>query len=136
MERKPYPLSEAEREKWMSKLVPEIHKSIVNHPRTVATCSALTQRVQDQLLAISGVMLVYLKISLETELERAATREANGEHWFHDEFLIRDQFLTMRLPSPEERIIVLPAEGSPDELVGRALNLVRWTDFCSRTRAP
>ncbi|WP_182870677.1 AAA family ATPase [Rhodopirellula sp. JC639] len=130
--RKPYPLSDEERDRWIAKLTRAICQSLAEHRMTVATCSALTRRVQSQLMAIRGVVLVYLDISLATALMRASARAANQDHWFHEEYLIRDQFKRLQLPVAGHQVVIHSGDKEPEKLVTTVLSFAKWKLLCPK----
>lgn len=115
---RPDSLSDAQRAQWMSRLTAAIIQSIRSHRHTVVTCSALTQKLQSQLLKThQELLLVFLSVTLPTALHRAQQRRASGSHYFHEESLIREQFDLLHLPSPDTPRTLVLEEDSPERLL-------------------
>jgi len=89
----PRPLKVSERELWEQRVSDRFQTRIMHEHQTILDCSALRRSFREKLLSCHDqVVIVVLKISLETALRRVAERRRQGAHWFESDELIRDQF--------------------------------------------
>ena len=121
----PTPLTTEQRDAWADRVCSGFEATIRTHPCTILDCSALTHAMQRRLLALDdGLVLIFLDISLDIALERAAVRRIDKGHFFREEELIRDQFRVLEIPEPDERTYIVDAEQDPAKVVADAWEIV------------
>ncbi|HKS65684.1 MAG TPA: gluconokinase [Candidatus Acidoferrales bacterium] len=108
------PLTDKDREPWLSLLNHAIRGWIANGTNTVLACSALTKRYREALRAGSEhsacLRFVYLRGTYE-QIDRRL-RQRSGH--FMPESLLRSQFETLEEPGPEEAVAVDAAMPVPN----------------------
>lgn len=128
----PRPLKAFERELWEQRVFHEFQTRIMHEHQAILDCSALRQAFREKLLSCHDqVVIVVLKISLETALRRVAERRSQGDHWFDSDELIRDQFHANERPSVFEltttRTHVVGAERPMERIL---YDVARILDSC------
>jgi gluconokinase len=104
------PLTDADRDPWLSNMRAAIDKWNGSGKNFVLACSALKQRYRERLQSGPEVKIVYLKGSPELILSRIAARQG---HFMKPEMLA-SQFAD--LEEPRDAMIV-DVSGTPDEIV-------------------
>jgi len=97
------PLTDEDRESWLSALGAELQKQPLP---AVLTCSALKRRYRDRLRAASpGLRFVFLDIDRDEALQRVASR---ATHFFSTS-LVDNQFATLERPEGEAGVLRVDA---------------------------
>lgn len=107
------PLSDSDRWPWLAAIGAWMDGQIAKGQSAVVACSALSRRYRDSLM--SGrpeVRMVFLEISREQAHTRLHVRHGH----FFGESMITSQFAELEPPEPDERVLVIPAIGLPDQL--------------------
>jgi gluconokinase len=80
----------------------------------VVTCSALKRRYRDQLLSGQpNATMVFLEVSKAVLVQRLSHRVGH----FFPEKLLDSQLAAVEPPAPDERVLALPVDGDPAQLV-------------------
>lgn len=104
------PLTDADRAGWLARLADEL---AARPAGAVLSCSALKRAYRDRLRAASpGLRFAYLELSPALAHARVQARQA---HFFPDA-LIESQFATLEPPLGEPGVLVLDAQGAPEDL--------------------
>lgn len=112
------PLTDADREPWLSALHHAIAQWLTDKRNVVLACSALKDSYRDRLLVSSEVKLVYLKASWGVILSRLKLRSGHyaGENLLHSQFA--------DLEEPTDALIV-DASLRPGQIVGEILDALK-----------
>lgn len=112
------PLTDADREPWLSALNHAIAQWLTDKRNVVLACSALKNSYRDRLLVSSEVKLVYLKASWGVILSRLKLRSGHyaGENLLHSQFA--------DLEEPTDALIV-DASLRPGQIVGEILAVLK-----------
>ena len=104
-------LTDADRRGWLQALAAQLQ----SHPQgVVLTCSALKRAYREGLRAASpGLRFVFLQIDLASAQARVAQR---GAAHFFSASLVQSQFVALKDPNDEPRVLSLPATQAIDEL--------------------
>jgi gluconokinase len=95
------PLTDADREPWLSAICSWMDDVISSGQSAVLACSALKRRYRDELLAgRPQAEMVFLIISRAEDEARLTTRTG---HFFHEP-LLASQYADLELPGPGERV--------------------------------
>jgi gluconokinase len=108
------PLADADRWPWLKAIAAWIdgHRHAGTHG--VVTCSALKRAYRDMLRdGRDDARIVHLAGSIETIGARMAARR----HHFMPTALLKSQFDTLEMPTPDEHVLAIPVEGAPDDIV-------------------
>jgi gluconokinase len=108
------PLTDADRLPWLQAIATWIDQRIAAGERGVVTCSALKRAYRD-MLHRPAVRTVYLRGSRELIAKRLAARHGH----FFQAGLLDTQFAALEEPGPDEDVLVVPIDGTPDEIVDR-----------------
>jgi gluconokinase len=111
-----HPLTDADRVPWLAAIGAWIDGQIAAGQPGVVTCSALKRRYRDQLRR-PQVLLVYLRGSRELIGTRMAARQGH----FFTATMLDTQFADLEEPTPDERPLVVPVGGTPEEIVKEIL---------------
>lgn len=108
------PLTDSDRLPWLQSLAAALQSELDQGRSCVLACSALKRRYREILKGgRGGVVLVYLKGSRELI---AARMKARTGHFMPPE-LLASQFATLQEPEADEQAIIVPIDGSPEEIV-------------------
>ena len=108
------PLTDDDRWPWLAAIAAWMDARIAAGGSGVVACSALKRRYRDVLRqGRPEVRLVFLDVSRDEDLARLRARPGH----FFPARLMDSQFGDLEPPVPAEGALVLPAGGSPDELV-------------------
>ena len=112
------PLTDADREPWLSALHHAIAQWLTDKRNVVLACSALKDSYRDRVLVSSEVKLVYLKASWGVILSRLKLRSGHyaGENLLHSQFA--------DLEEPTDALIV-DASLRPGQIVGEILDALK-----------
>jgi len=108
--RRGIPLTEADREPWLSAMRDAIRGWNTERRNVILACSALKNRYRDRLLVSSDMKLVYLKASYDVILNRLKLRQGH----YAGEKLLNSQFTDLEEPTGA---LTLDASLPPDEIV-------------------
>jgi carbohydrate kinase (thermoresistant glucokinase family) len=112
------PLTDEDRWPWLERVASEIDGWRAAGLSGVATCSALKRSYRNLLIGgRTDVHLLYLRGDHNLIASRMAARH---EH-FMPTALLDSQFATLEEPTPDERPIIVPLEGTQYEMVQFAL---------------
>ena len=115
------PLTDADRWPWLDKVAAWIDGQIDKGQSGVITCSMLKRSYRDKVIGTKpDVRLMFLDGDEDVLAERMAKRK---NHYMPSS-LLASQLAALERPMPEERPIVVDFEGSVDEVVEAALQLV------------
>jgi gluconokinase len=106
------PLNDDDRWPWLDAIGAAIHAA--GNRGIVVTCSALKHVYRDRIRAAAGlpVHFVHLDVSRATLTKRLASRRGH----FFPPSLLDSQLATLEPPTPDEKAIVVSAEGPVDEV--------------------
>jgi gluconokinase len=112
------PLTDADREPWLRSIASWIDERIAAGESAVVTCSALKRRYRDLLTADRPqVQLVFLSADRELLASRLAAQHGH----FFPERLLGSQLDTLEPPQPDENVMVITPDGSPEQTVTKIL---------------
>ncbi|MBO2448109.1 gluconokinase [Actinomadura barringtoniae] len=109
------PLTDVDRAPWLGAIAQWVTDHLEHGTPGVVSCSALRRRYRDQVL-LNGrpdVKGVYLDGDRDLIAERMRIRPG---HFFKVEML-DTQFEALELPEPDEHILSVPVNGTPEETV-------------------
>jgi gluconokinase len=110
-------LTDADRWPWLAALRARIEEAIARREPLVLACSALRRAYRDALLPNNAppgaVRVVYLDVGREELARRLATRAGH----FVSVTLLDSQLATLEPPEPDEGVISVDGERSPDDVV-------------------
>ena len=113
------PLTDDDRWPWLAAIGAWMDARIAAGGSGVVACSALKRRYRDVLRqGRPEVRLVFLDVSRDEDLARLRARSGH----FFPARLMDSQFGDLEPPVPAEGALVLPARGSPGELVGAIIS--------------
>ena len=113
------PLTDDDRWPWLAAIGAWMDARIAAGGSGVVACSALKRRYRDVLRqGRPEVRLVFLDVSRDEDLARLRARSGH----FFPARLMDSQFGDLEPPVPAEGALVLPARGSPDELVSAIIS--------------
>ena len=108
------PLTDEDRVPWLRALTGWMDGLIAAGQSGVVTCSALKRRYRDQLLAgRPAATMVFLEVSKDVLVRRLLHRPGH----FFPEKLLDSQLAAVEPPAPDERVLTLPVDGDPAQLV-------------------
>jgi gluconokinase len=113
-----HPLTDGDRWPWLRAIGAWIDGQLSRGERGVVTCSALKRAYRD-VLRRPGVQVIYLRGGREVIARRMAARHG---HFFRAD-LLDSQFADLEEPSPEEGVLIVPIDGTPDEIVEKVMAL-------------
>ena len=106
------PLTDADREPWLSALRLEIAKSANSGVNVVLACSALKEQYRQQLAGSAGLTIVFLKGEFDLIHARLAGRQA---HFMRPEMLA-SQFADLEAPA---EAITIDVSATPEDIVAK-----------------
>jgi gluconokinase len=107
------PLTDEDRWPWLAAVAAVIDERIAAGQSAVVACSALKRSYRDLLLAgRPAVRMVFLDVDRDLLAARLAARHG---HFFRAD-LLASQLADLENPQPAERILVLPAVGTPEQI--------------------
>ncbi|MGH3158225.1 MAG: gluconokinase [Streptosporangiaceae bacterium] len=107
------PLTDADRQPWLSAIGAWMDDRIAAGDRAVVACSALRRAYRDALLAgRPTARLVFLMVSPEVAAARLAARHGH----FFPAGLLDSQFRDLEPPAPDENVLVVDADQPPARL--------------------
>jgi carbohydrate kinase (thermoresistant glucokinase family) len=118
------PLTDEDRAPWLRAVADWMDARIAAEQSAVIACSALKRAYRDMLL--SGrpeATMVFLQVSRDVLARRLATRHGH----FFPEKLLDSQLETLEPPGPDERVLIVPAEGEPAQTADQVIALL-WPD--------
>ncbi len=117
------PLTDDDRRPWLGTIAAWMDERTAAGESGVVACSALKRAYRDVLLdGRPAARLVFLDIGHDEDMARLAARHGH----FFPSGLLDSQFDDLELPRPPEHALVVPADGTPEELVAaiiRRLNV-------------
>src|SRR5581483_5910593 len=119
--KKGIPLNDGDRQPWLESLRERIKESLAANEDAVLACSALKRKYRDLLRVNSQVRFVYLRGDKEIVRERLKQRRGH----FFDPKLLESQFADLEEPGPDEAVLVVDAEGHPQQLVTKIVRSLR-----------
>jgi gluconokinase len=112
------PLTEADRDPWLRSIADWIDERIAAGQSAVVTCSALKRRYRDLLTGgHPEVRLVFLNADRALLASRLAARHGH----FFPERLLDSQLDTLEPPEPDENVMVVTPDSSPEQTVTEIL---------------
>jgi gluconokinase len=116
--RRGQPLTDADRWPWLQAIATWLDERIAAGESAVVTCSALRRAYRDLLLrGRPEARLVFLLAGRETLARRLAGRHGH----FFPERLLDSQLADLEVPDGEENILVVAADGPPEETVAKII---------------
>jgi len=113
------PLTDADRLPWLDSIHQAISQWLAQHKNVVLACSALKRSYRDLLLAgRPAVRMVFLDVDRDLLAARLAARHG---HFFRAD-LLASQLADLENPQPAERILVLPAVGTPEQIAQQIIS--------------
>jgi gluconokinase len=107
------PLTDKDRWPWLEAVAAVLDERIAAGQSAVVACSALKRSYRDMLLAgRPAVRMVFLDADRDLLAARLAARHG---HFFRAD-LLDSQLGDLENPQPAERILVLPAVGTPEQV--------------------
>jgi gluconokinase len=123
------PLTDEDRRPWLAAIAAWIDERLARGERGIVSCSALRKAYRDVLLADrKGVRLVFLRGDKPLIASRMAARL---DH-FMPPALLESQFATLEEPTNDERPLVVPIAGTPDEVAELILGELGLTPAAGR----
>lgn len=108
------PLTDEDRAPWLRAITGWMDDIGALGESGVVTCSSLKRRYRDQLLdGRPAVTMVFLWVSRDVLIERLSHRLGH----FFPEKLLDSQLAAVEPPAPDERVLTLPVDGDPAQLV-------------------
>ena len=109
------PLTDRDRQPWLTTLEGVIDTQIEQHQNTILACSALKQAYRSQLAQanLASVRFVYLKVAPELLEERLSQRQGH----FAKTNLLPSQLAELEEPTPSEATIVSVTEATTPEAI-------------------
>ena len=115
-----HPLDDADRAPWLAAIGRFIDETTAAGHPAVVTCSALKRSYRDRLReGRPNVRLVFLEAPYELIKERLTAREG---HFFPTE-LLASQFRDLEAPGPDEQVLEVAVDDTPEAVVDRLLRL-------------
>jgi gluconokinase len=119
------PLTDDDRRPWLGAIGAWMDERAAAGDSGVVACSALKRAYRDVLLdGRPAARLVFLDISHDTDVARLAARQGH----FFPEGLLDSQFDDLEVPQAPEQGLVVPADGTPEELVARIIHRLNVAD--------
>ncbi len=113
-----HPLTDADRWPWLEAIARWIDERRASGTSAVVSCSALKRSYRDMLAeGRPEVEIVYLKGDRDLILRRLTARHG---HFMKAEML-DSQFADLEEPGPNEHALVVPIDGTPDQVVGQIM---------------
>jgi gluconokinase len=113
------PLTDEDRWPWLAAVAAVIDERIAAGQSAVVACSALKRSYRDLLLAgRPAVRMVFLDVDRDLLAARLAARHG---HFFRAD-LLASQLADLENPQPAERILVLPAVGTPEQIAQQIIS--------------
>jgi gluconokinase len=113
------PLTDEDRWPWLAAVAAVIDERIAAGQSAVVACSALKRSYRDLLLAgRPAVRMVFLDVDHDLLAARLAARHG---HFFRAD-LLASQLADLENPQPAERILVLPAVGTPEQIAQQIIS--------------
>jgi gluconokinase len=113
------PLTDEDRWPWLAAVAAVIDERIAAGQSAVVACSALKRSYRDLLLAgRPAVRMVFLDVDRDLLAARLAARHG---HFFRAD-LLASQLADLENPQPAERILVLPAVGTPEQMAQQIIS--------------
>jgi gluconokinase len=110
--RRGIPLTDADRWPWLDRIGEELKRWAAEGRSGIMTCSALKRAYRDRIRsARPDARFVYLKGSLALIEARVAARH----HEYMPASLLKSQFDTLEEPAPDEPVVTIDADASPEE---------------------
>ena len=119
------PLTDDDRRPWLGAIAAWMDERAAAGDSGVVACSALKRAYRDVLLdGRPAARLVFLDIGHDEDMTRLAARH---EHFFPAR-LLDSQFDDLEVPRPPESALVVPADGTPEELVATIIRRLNVAD--------
>jgi len=113
------PITDEDRWPWLAAVAAVIDERIAAGQSAVVACSALKRSYRDLLLAgRPAVRMVFLDVDRDLLAARLTARHG---HFFHAD-LLASQLADLENPQPAERILVLPAVGTPEQIAQQIIS--------------
>ncbi len=113
------PLTDEDRWPWLAAVAAVMDERIAAGQSAVVACSALKRSYRDLLLAgRPAVRMVFLDVDRDLLAARLAARHG---HFFRAD-LLASQLADLENPQPAERILVLPAVGTPEQIAQQIIS--------------
>jgi gluconokinase len=115
------PLTDDDRWPWLRAIASWMDERAAMGESAVVACSALRRAYREVLLTTRArPRMMFLVISRDAG---AARLHARHGHFFGRE-LLDSQFATLELPQPPEPVDLIPATGTPDQIVDQIMDLL------------
>jgi gluconokinase len=107
------PLTDEDRKPWLAAIAAWVDELRAAGEHGIVTCSALKRAYREVIVGDRpDVALVYLKGSREL----IGARMSERKHHFMPTTLLDSQFATLEEPGPDERVLIVPVDGSKDDI--------------------
>jgi gluconokinase len=110
------PLDDDDREPWLRSIRAWIDARVAERRSAVVSCSCLERKYRD-VLRRPDVIFVYLRGTPAQIGQRLIARQG---HFFQPSML-ESQFAALEEPSADERVITMPIDGTPSEIVDQII---------------
>jgi carbohydrate kinase (thermoresistant glucokinase family) len=107
------PLSDADRQPWLSTLATLIDEWTMKAENVVLTCSALKRSYREQLGLGNGILYVYLQGTRDELAQRLRDRKSH----FAGVELLESQLATLEEPALDEPTVTVPLSETPGRIV-------------------
>ena len=119
------PLTDDDRRPWLGAIAAWMDERAAAGDSGVVACSALKRAYRDALLdGYPAARLVFLDIDQDVDMARLAARHGH----FFPAGLLDSQFDDLEVPRASENVLVVPAEGTPEELVATIIHRLNVAD--------
>jgi len=113
------PLTDEDRWPWLEAVAAVMDERIAAGQSAVVACSALKRSYRDLLLAgRPAARMVFLDVGRDLLAARLAARHG---HFFRAD-LLASQLADLENPQPAERMLVLPAVGTPEQIARQIIS--------------
>jgi gluconokinase len=119
------PLTDEDRAPWLRAITGWMDDLIAAGQSGVITCSALKRRYRDQLLSgRPAAVMVFLEVDRAALVQRLSHRPGH----FFPEQLLDSQLAAVEPPAPDERVVTLPVDGDPAQMVAEIVTRLGLDD--------
>jgi gluconokinase len=119
------PLTDDDRRPWLGAIAAWMDERAAAGDSGVVACSALKRAYRDVLLdGRPAARLVFLDIGHDADMTRLAARHGH----FFPARLLDSQFDDLEMPRAPENVLVVPADGTPEELVATIIRRLNVAD--------
>jgi gluconokinase len=110
-----HPLTDEDRTPWLARLRQQIERSLATLENVVMACSALKRAYRDCLRVSDDVKFVFLSGDYAVIEKQLHSRHGH----FMNAALLQSQFDDLEEPQPEENVLTIELEQTPEQIVER-----------------